>query len=659
MKYTALVDVFHGNGSIDLPQPEGIAATWHFIKALCGNTHPGAMLPFGKYSVCPYSGGYSSGYGVNKCNTGGPIEPLMPALRLRGFSHFQNSGTGAIGVYYNYAVVKPYYGDLPAEDFGVVDEHASPGYYAVTLAENGIACELTTCPCAALHRYTFDQEGGSISIDFTNDGLYDQPHLRGQAVDPIVTRVNDKELYAQVTLQGVRFYFVAQFKGCGALDENGIYKLHTAGQVELAITANTTSMDAARTEADHALSFDTARQNATDSWETALSRIAIDCEDETEAKLFYSNFYHSLVKPCDWGSGGFLWEGAPFVVDFATLWDMYKTEMPLIFTLYPDLSRHIVATYAKLGELYGKLPHCFMLTSNTNIENKQARINAEHMLYDAWIRGVEADWPKLCQWMIADIQRADYHDFLETGCCPRTTHTLDMAEGCAAVAEIAEACSLHAEAAKLRELAKNWRNAFDPKTGMLYAACEYYEGNHHNYSFRPLREMEERIALCTPKRFEEALDRFFGFTHANDISSRFEGFNNETDMEAPYAYCYIGRQDKLCQILDGADRYMFRTAAGGVGRGGIPGNNDSGGLSSCYLWNTLGIFPVSGQNWMWIAKPKFRRTVIHLANGRDFTIRREGNNAYPTSAILNGKPCEKLRFPASSMMEGGELSVHL
>lgn len=347
------------------------------------------------------------------------------------------------------------------------------------------------------------------------------------------------------------------------------------------------------------------------------------------------------------------------MVDFATLWDMYKTEMPLIFTLYPDLSRHIVATYVKLGELYGKLPHCFMLTSNTNIENKQARINAEHMLYDAWIRGVEADWPKLCQWMIADIQRADYHDFSETGSCPRTTHTLDMAEGCAAVAEIAEACSLYAEAAKLRKLAKNWRNAFDPKTGMLYAECEYYEGNHHNYSFRPLREMEERIALCTPKRFEEALDRFFGFTHANDTSSRFESFNNETDMEAPYAYCYIGRQDKLCQILDGADRYMFRTAAGGVGRGGIPGNNDSGGLSSCYLWNTLGIFPVSGQNWMWIAKPKFHRTVIHLANGRDFTIRREGNNAYPTSAILNGKPCENLGFSASSMMEGGELSVHL
>ena len=66
MNYSRYTDLFHGSGTIDLPKPEGIAASWHFIKALCGNTHPGATLPFGKYSVCPYSGAYSAGYGINK-----------------------------------------------------------------------------------------------------------------------------------------------------------------------------------------------------------------------------------------------------------------------------------------------------------------------------------------------------------------------------------------------------------------------------------------------------------------------------------------------------------------------------------------------------------------------------------------------------------------
>ncbi len=656
MKHTSLVDVFHGSGCIDLPKPEGIAATWNFIKALCGNTHPGAMLPFGKYSVCPYSGGYSAGYGTNKINTGGPIEQLMPELRLKGFSHFQNSGTGAIGVYYNYAVVKPYY-DSPASDYGVTGEIAFPGYYAVTLTESGIFCELTACRCAALHRYSFDREGGAISIDFTNDGLYDLPVLRGKAIDPVITRVSDRELRASVTLQGVRFHFIARFKGSGALDEEGIYRLKDAGRVELSLTANTTSMDAALAEADNALTFDDARKAADDAWEDALSRIEIDCEDETEAKLFYSNFYHSLVKPCDWGDGGFLWEGAPFVVDFITLWDMYKTATPLIFTLFPEVSEHIVAAYEKLGEHYGTLPHCFMLTGDTNIENKQARVNAEHMLYDAWVRGVKGNWANLCRLMIDDIMRPEYSDFTEGGVCPKTTHMLDMAEGCAAVAELADTYGMAEEAENLRGLAQNWRSAFDPETGMLYADREYYEGNHHNYSFRPMREMEERIALCGRDRFEAALDRFFGFTHGEDKSARFEGFNNETDMEAPYAYNYIGRQDKLCEILDGGDRFMFRAASGGTGRGGIPGNNDSGGLSSCWLWNVLGIFPISGQNLMLIAKPKFKRSVMKLANGRTLTILRDGEGAYSKSASFNGRECEGLKLTASAMMEGGELVI--
>ena len=170
MKYCSLVDVFHGSGSIDLPKPEGISASWHFIKALCGNTHPGATLPFGKYSVAPYSGGYSSGYGVNTVNTCGPIEPLMPQLRLKGFTHFHNSGAGGIGLYYNYALVTPFY-DTPSDSYGVSGEIASPGYYGVTLTETGIRCELTVCPHAALHRYTFPQAGGAICIDFANDGL--------------------------------------------------------------------------------------------------------------------------------------------------------------------------------------------------------------------------------------------------------------------------------------------------------------------------------------------------------------------------------------------------------------------------------------------------------------------------------------------------------
>ena len=661
MVYRNQADPFHGNGTIDLPEAEGIAASWHFIKGLCGNTHPGAVLPFGKYSLCPYTGGYSSGYGINKINGGGPIPRLTDEMRIIGFSHFHHSGTGAVGIYYNYAVVTPYCtrsgGKL--NRYTPVGETASPGYYAVTLAESDIFCELTVSPTGAYHRYTFPEGGGHISIDFTNDGLYDKP-MRGEAEDLCLTRISEKELRAAVTLQNVRFFFVCRFFGGGALDENGVYHTDAAGQVVLVLSAGTSSME--ETAAESALcepDFDSVRNAAEAQWEDALGRIAVDeSEDENERKLFYSNLYQSLIKPCDWGKGGFLWEGEPFVADFTTLWDMYKTGLPLIFTLYPGVSAHIAAMYDRLGQALGKLPHCFILTTNTNIEAKQARLNAEHMLYDAWIRGVPADWESIYRQMKADIFRADFRDFTENGVCPKTTHTLDMAEGCHAAAEMAEQLGHPDDAALLYGLAGHWKNAFDPATGLLWEDSDYYEGNHWNYSFRPMRCMEERIRLAGGAAgFEALLDHFFGFTDPEDRSGRFEGFNNETDMETPWAYAYIGRHDKLAQILRAADRYMFRTKEGSTGWGGIPGNNDSGGMSSCYVWNCLGLFPVSGQNRMLIGTPKFSRTTLRLANGRTLVIRREGVYTSPVSAVFNGKTCGGLTLTASGMMEGGELVI--
>lgn len=659
MLYRELVDPFHGNGTIDLPKPEGVAATWHFIKGLAGNTHPGAVIPFGKYSVCPYTGGYPTGYGVNEVNFGNPIQPIMEQMRIKGFSHFHHSGTGAVGLYYNYAVVTPYRNNKEA-GYAPRSEQASPGYYAVRLAESDIFCELTVSHTGAYHRYTFPEGGGRIAIDFTNDGLYTDL-LRGNAEELRLTRISDAELRAEVALQNIRFYFVCKFFGDGALDEDCVFHTGTAGPVLLILSVSATSMmDAVSENSLCDPHFDCVKTQAETQWEAALSRIQVDdSEDSNERKLFYSNFYHTLIKPCDWGKGGFLWEGEPFVVDFTTLWDIYKTAMPLIFTLYPTTSQHIVSAYNKLGQALNKLPHCFILSTNTNLEAKQARLNAEHMLYDAWIRGVPADWNQLFEQILTDIFREDFQDFHENGNCPKTTHTLDMAEGCSAAAEMADHLGRREDAEKLHALSKNWINAFDRQTGLLYSDSDYYEGNHWNYSFRPLRNMEQRIALAgSPDYFEALLDRFFGFSAPEDVSGRFEGFNNETDMETPWAYAYIGRHDKLAQILQAADRYMFRTKEGSTGIGGIPGNNDSGGLSACYIWNCLGLFPVSGQDLILINCPKFTRTELHLANGRTLIIRREGAFGTPVNAKFNGKDCASLRFTASEMMEGGELVVY-
>ena len=51
-----------------------------------------------------------------------------------------------------------------------------------------------------------------------------------------------------------------------------------------------------------------------------------------------------------------------------------------------------------------------------------------------------------------------------------------------------------------------------------------------------------------------------------------------------------------------------------TGRGGLPGNNDSGGLTSCYVWNAVGLFPVTGQPVYLIGSPIF--DAASLQSGR-------------------------------------------
>ena len=81
------------------------------------------------------AGAYPTGYGRYDLGTEGLPTELYDRQVASGFTHFQQSGTGAIRKYYNYFRVTPML--QPLDDLGqlwdIVDESAEPGYYAATL----------------------------------------------------------------------------------------------------------------------------------------------------------------------------------------------------------------------------------------------------------------------------------------------------------------------------------------------------------------------------------------------------------------------------------------------------------------------------------------------------------------------------------------------
>ena len=205
---------------------------------------------------------------------------------------------------------------------------------------------------------------------------------------------------------------------------------------------------------------------------------------------------------------------------------------------------------------------------------------ADGCAYAAWLA---EDPARLLRVIEKDVFSEGKQDFTRDHRCASHTWTLDMADACAYAAQLAEELGETEIAERLRPLGLLWRTAYDPATGLLSADSKYYEGSLYNYSFRPCVYMDERIALCGGNEgFARALDRFFGYearpvrqprSAINPVHvaagmrlGRFQGFNNEPDMETPYSYILAGRHDRTCEVIDAGRKYMFTS-----GRGGIPG----------------------------------------------------------------------------------------
>ncbi len=672
MDFCKYVNVFQGNGEIELHKPKGIAAKWFFIKAGCGNTNPAACLPFGAMSVGPFSGGYPTGYGDNLVNTHSRPAHFEDGKKLIGFSHLHQSGTGAIGYYYNYAVVTPLY---DSSDYRRIpkNEYGEPGYYSCFLDD--IKCELTANSNTAFHRYTFSKDGGKAVIDFSNNGLI-LPDSPKKSVNYLSVFKKGKDICAITEIEGITVYFAVKCNGKSIVRNNKVFIYPVDNVISLSLSISTVNTNKAKKNLTVEDSFDEIKSKANSIWNKHLSAIRIKTDNKEIKEIFYSNFYHSLIKPCNRFGESFVYEGnnKPFYIDFATLWDMYKTALPLIFMLYPKESEEICESLILTGEKLGYLPNSIGLTSAFTEHNTQARMLGAYVLITAYRYGVKIDFDRMIKVIRNDVFSPDKSDFVIDGKCSSYTFFLDMADGCRIAADTALENGYKEIYNELIPLAKKWKDAYSEKTGLLKDDSEYYEGTLYNYSFRQMVDMDERIKLAGGKaKFVKLLDDFFGYgkpdvelpTNPFDYMSveegvklgRFEGFNNESDTEAPYSYIYVGRQDRTCEIIRAGMKYMFTT-----GRGGIPGNNDSGALSSYYVLASLGLFPVAGQNLFLIGSPNIDSAEIDLFNGNKLVIDVKNNsdkNIYVESVLFNGKKLSDYKISAKELLSGGNLIFNM
>ena len=678
MSLTKYVDVFYGCDEMhDIPA-DSLAYKWNMFKGRAGNNSPAAALPFGNVTCSPYTGGYSSGYGSIVLNSGEALRRFYKGNKLRGFSHFTHEGVGGIGFYYNYLVTTPFKGELlkTANLQNITDEKGKPGTYACRFVEDNIECQVTVADSVALHRYNTDGEPFCIAIDITNDGMADFD-LLGVPVDrPAFSFPNEAKIRivdvdkigGYITMQGVKIYIAIHCVGENVStklwenyleleQKNWEYADKKRGgcvfscedNAELLIGFSLKDEDSAWRKVENVDTFENCIQYADEQWEKRLSAIQIQCS-ETEKRLFYSNFYHSLIKPVCWHKESFLWkeENEIFCTDFATLWDVYKTQMPLLFSLYQDVSKGILGTIENMEKHLHRFFNALLLSSDLDRESNQACCLCCYLLIDCYERGVFTDTEKLLRLCKTEIK--DYKEDVLKGTMTKTTKLLDVALISYRLYLIAKENKFDEYSKYYGTIAEHWTEAF-AEDGLLKAEYDYYEGNRYNYSFRLIEQVEERIRLGSGKeQVERELDKFFALNDSGEKENRFEGFHNETDMETPYFYHYVDKYDKLCTILKECVKTCFIE-----GRHGVPGNCDSGGLSTCFMWNFMGIFPASGQDKMLFGYPFAKVVKMSLWNGNTFTIRSEGDGDFIDKVEWNGKTLNAYYITVKEFMNGGVL----
>ncbi len=675
-----------------------------------GNTFVGAAVPFGMVKLGPDMesfDGRPSGFGY------------LSGGRILGFSHLHLSG--ASGKYGN-ILVAPVTGALDPANIKSprIDEVNHPGYYASTLTQYNVRAELTSTRRVGYHRYTFpasreshltinldhclnkgmDSEaqkflGGSVRIlsDHEAEGVgrYSGGWNKGGEYKVYFHMVLDTPASSTQTWSENGFTTHEDITVDGDHPAGASFNFHTRqGQVIQAKVAISfiSAEQARKTISDEtpAWSFDAVRKASVGAWNQALSKIRLHGETDSKRIQFYTALYHTMLMPSERTGENPGWQSSePYYDDYYTLWDTFRSSGPLLTLIAPERQRDLIRSLIDIYRHEGYMPD----GRSGNVTGRtQGGSNADVVIADAYVKGVTGiDYATAFEAMLkdasvppADAQKEgrggilDYNSrgYLTLADERSGSRTVEYAYDDFAIAEVACGLNRRAEAKLFAQRAHYWENLWDKDLtvegfkGFLrprnldgsWAAPNYlargewpdffYEGDLWTYSLYAPQDVRKLIALAGGNQmFVYRLDSIFYREHF-DIT-------NEPGFLIPMLYHWAGRPDHAAEVINELLEKSFTDQ-----RTGIPGNDDSGAMSSWFIFNSLGFYPNAGQDIYLIGTPSFPEADITLASGKTLRILArnmdsEHINRFIQSATLNGAALNNSWFRHRQIEDGGTL----
>lgn len=427
---------------------------------------------------------------------------------------------------------------------------------------------------------------------------------------------------------------------------------------------------------------------AVEKWDQALANVEIKGATPEQAQIFYTALYHTMLMPTDRTGENPVWKSdEPYYDDYYAIWDIFRTSGPLLTLIAPDRQTDIVRSLVDIYRHDGFLPDA--RSGNYN-GRTQGGSNAEFMITDAYIKGLKGiDWPTAYAAEVHDAEVSpqdhfkegrggldDWHNLgyvsIEGSDRTGSVH-MEYAADDFEIALLAKGLGKTADYKKYLARSGNWKNLWDadftvdgfkgfirprhhdgtwltPFTALMSGTWNgntFYEGNSWTYSTYVPQDVASLIAKSGgPQTFVDRLDAFFAVPGRYDVG-------NEPGFLAPYLYNWAGRPDKTDEHVRDIIAKSYH-----AGPNGLPGNDDSGAMSSWFAFGQMGIFPNAGQDVYLIGSPAYPQTTLHLGGGKDFVIEARnlsGENIYVVAATLNGKAIDRAWLRHEEIMAGGRL----
>lgn len=679
-----------------------------------GHTYPGATSPFGMIQLSPDTRQDSwdgcSGYHYSD-------------KVIYGFSHTHLSGTGCLD--YGDILFIPTIKDWNENDFSMTFEHknefATAGIYKVkNLNKQGIDAYLTTTERVGFHKYVFpaSSKSTSIIIDLLwRDELldYDYKILNDSTVVGYRCskswNENQKIFFATIFSSKIsKHKFDEQTKRLFLEFEPAEENNKKTIEARTAISSVNEEGALKNLASEESIRFDKALTKNTALWEKELGKIEIFGGTQKQRDIFYTSLYHCMIAPNLYSDVDNLYRGMDDKIQNAkdynrytvfSLWDTYRTLHPLLSIIDQKRSMDFARTFIDMQLQNGELPMWELASAETHCMIGMHGISVLAELYQ---KGIYA-YPKLTlESMInnanpelREINKRNYtnkkHNLLGLDYFTKNGYissefehegvskTVEYAYNMYCVAQVAKSqgrMDLYDEYIKKSQY---YRNLINPATGFIHPKengrflpnfdlrqidQNYTEGNGWHYTFYAPHDIPALINLMGGElEFCKKLDKLFSKSatpngrNQADVTGLIGGYahGNEPSQHSAYLYTYAGQPHKTQQYV----RQILTTLYDNT-PDGICGNDDVGQMSAWYVMSAMGLYPVSPVDKEYIiTTPLFERSVIHLENGKTFTIiaPEADKKKYISEIYLNGKEINDYKISHEDIMKGGELRMIL